>query len=332
MTAHPNNAQSNATNVRSSLPSINPHPVPIQTFEANMDEHLLIMRGVAKGFVQGEQRIEVLSNVNLTIHTGELVAIVGSSGSGKSTLVSLIAGLLRPDTGTIEFAGQPVTEPSPERGVVFQNYSLLPWLPVTDNIALAVNSVFPQWSAQERKVYVGKFIQMVNLTHAANKRPSELSGGMRQRVSLARTLAIKPRLLLLDEPLSALDALTRAVLQQEIARICADEKITALLITNDIDEALLLADRVIPLTPGPKATLGPSFVVDLPRPRDASVLFHTPEFRQLRAKVMKHLLEMRQTNRANTKSVRPLPNVVPIHERRPIGELVTSSTSSKLDG
>ena len=295
--------------------SLNPQLSTLNPPEETMDEHLLIMRGVSKGFVQGDRRVEVLTDLNLIIHTGELVAIVGSSGSGKSTLVSLIAGLQTPDVGTIEFAGQPVTEPGPERGVVFQNYSLLPWLSVTDNIALAVNSVFPQWSSSERKEYVAKFIQMVNLSHAAHKRPSELSGGMRQRVSLARTLAIKPRLLLLDEPLSALDALTRAVLQQEIARNCSDEKITALMITNDIDEALLLADRVIPLTAGPGATLGPSFVVDLPRPREASVLFHTPEFRELRTKVMTHLLEMRHTNKAGSKPARPLPNAVPIHER-----------------
>ncbi len=133
--------------------------------------------------------------------------------------------------------------PGPERGVVFQNYSLLPWLTVRGNIALAVQSVFSQWSKADSAAYVDKFIAMVNLSHAANKKPSELSGGMRQRVSLARTLAMKPRLLLMDEPMSALDALTRAVLQQEIARICTDEKITALLITNDIDEALLMADR-----------------------------------------------------------------------------------------
>ena len=291
-----------------------------------MDEHLLVMRGVSKGFVQGDRRVEVLADLNLTIHTGELVAIVGSSGSGKSTLVSLIAGLQAPDAGTIEFAGKRVTEPGPERGVVFQNYSLLPWLSVTDNIALAVNSVFPTWTRDERRAYVEKFIQMVNLSHAAHKRPSELSGGMRQRVSLARTLAIKPRLLLLDEPLSALDALTRAVLQQEIASICAHEKITALLITNDIDEALLLADRVIPLTSGPQATLGPSFVVDLPRPRDASVLFHTPEFRELRSKVMTHLLEMRQTSQARTKPARPLPKAIPIHDRwRPAPKEAVSS-------
>ncbi len=302
-----------------SLSSLNPQFSTLNSQEETVDEHLLIMRGISKGFVQGDHRMEVLADINLTIHTGELVAIVGSSGSGKSTLVSLIAGLLAPDAGTIEFSGKPVTEPGPERGVVFQNYSLLPWLSVADNIGLAVNSVFPTWTREERRAYVHQFIQMVNLSHAAHKRPSELSGGMRQRVSLARTLAIKPRLLLLDEPLSALDALTRAVLQREIASICSNEKITALLITNDIDEALLLADRVIPLTPGPRATLGPSFVVDLPRPREAGVLFHTPEFRELRGKVMTHLLEMRQTNRASTKPARPLPKAIPIHDRwRPV--------------
>lgn len=290
---------------------------PISSFESgsenSMDEHLLTIRGVSKSFVQDDRRVEVLADINLTVHTGEFVAIVGSSGSGKSTLVSLIAGLQAPDTGVVEFDGHKVIGPGPERGVVFQNYSLLPWLTVRGNIALAVQSVFPQWSKADSAAYVDKFIAMVNLSQAANKRPSELSGGMRQRVSLARTLAMKPRLLLMDEPMSALDALTRAVLQQEIARICTDEKMTALLITNDIDEALLMADRVIPLTPGPGATLGPSFVVDLPRPRDPQVLFHSPEFRELRGRVTSHLLEMRQTSRLTLKSARKLPNVVPRH-------------------
>lgn len=279
-----------------------------------MDEHLLTMRSVEKGYSQGDQRVEVLSDVNLDIHTGELVAIVGSSGSGKSTLVSLIAGLQKPDRGTIEFAGASVQGPGPERGVVFQNYSLLPWLTVTENVAVAVDSVFPEWGKQERHEYVGRFVKMVGLSPAANKRPKALSGGMRQRVSLARTLAMKPRLLLLDEPLSALDALTRGVLQQEIAKICADEKLTALLITNDLDEALLLADRVIPLTPGPGAKLGQSFAVDLPRPRDPKVLFHSQEFRGLRVQLMNSLLEMRNASRAIARPARPLPKGTPIHD------------------
>ena len=291
--------------------------------EVKMDEHLLVMRGVSKAFTQDDRVVDVLQDINLTIHTGELVAIVGSSGSGKSTLVSLISGLQAPDSGSVEFDGKLVAGPGPERGVVFQNYSLLPWLSVTDNIALAVNSVFPQWSTGERRGYVEHFIQMVNLSHAAHKRPSELSGGMRQRVSLARTLAMKPRLLLLDEPLSALDALTRAVLQQEIARICSQEGITALLITNDIDEALLMADRVIPLTTAPRATLGLSFVVDLPRPRDPQALFHSHDFRELRTRVMTHLLEMRQASRTAAPPARPLPHVFPSHDparfKQPVG-------------
>lgn len=286
------------------------------TSETHMDEHLLTLRGVSKGYSQGDRRVDVLADINLTVHTGEFVAIVGSSGSGKTTLVSLIAGLQSPDSGAVEFDGHKVTGPGPERGVVFQNYSLLPWLTVSGNILLAVRSVFPQWSEAERTAYVNQFIAMVNLSHAAHKRPSELSGGMRQRVSLARTLAIKPRLMLMDEPMSALDALTRAVLQQEIARICTGEKMTALLITNDIDEALLMADRVIPLTPGPNATLGPSFVVDLPRPREPHALFHSSEFRELRALVTNHLLEMRRTNKLNLKPARKLPAVSPRHDNQ----------------
>src|SRR5688572_24011860 len=176
----------------------------------------------------------VLSDVNLSIQRGEFVAIVGYSGSGKTTLISLIAGLQKPDAGTIKLNDLEITEPGPDRGVVFQNYSLLPWLTVSQNIALAVEQVFPNYSPAKQRQHVEKFIELVNLTPARHKLPRQLSGGMRQRVSVARALAMDPQILLLDEPLSALDALTRSTLQDEIERIWAAERKTVVLITNDV--------------------------------------------------------------------------------------------------
>jgi nitrate/nitrite transport system ATP-binding protein len=248
------------------------------------------VRGVCKGYGVGAGRSEVLRDINLDIERGEIVAIVGYSGAGKTTLVSMIAGLLRPDTGTITMDGKLITTPSPRRGMVFQNYSLLPWLTVYENVALAVDQVFPERSAKERQAHVERFVAMVNLTPARNKRPGELSGGMRQRVALARALAMEPELLLLDEPLGALDALTRATLQGELARICSESGATILLITNDVDEGLLLADRIIPLGVGPAAKLGDSMAVTLARPRDKKALNHEPEFARLRGQIIADLI------------------------------------------
>lgn len=258
---------------------------------------ILALRGVAKGYGTGIGRTDVLRDINLEIHRGELLAICGFSGSGKTTLMQLLAGLIRPDRGEILMEGRRVEGPSSDRGLVFQNYSLLPWLTVHGNIALAVNSVFRSWSRARRRQHVEHFIRMVGLGHAASRRPHELSGGMRQRVALARTLATKPRVLLLDEPLSALDALTRGVLQQEILQIWEEERQTCVLVTNDVDEAILLADRIVPLTPGPAATLGPCFPVELDRPRDKQALNRNPRFKALRNEVTKYLLEVRSQAR-----------------------------------
>src|SRR5438874_5408945 len=193
----------------------------------------------------------VLKDINLGIEKGEFVAIVGFSGAGKTTLINLIAGLLRPDSGTVTLNDLEITAPGPDRGIVFQNYSLLPWLSVYENVRLAVDEVFPNWSTSKKDHHVEKHIGMVNLTAARDKRPAELSGGMRQRVAVARALAMDPDVLLLDEPLGALDALTRGTLQAEIERIWMASRKTVVLITNDVDEAVLLADRIIPLGRGP---------------------------------------------------------------------------------
>lgn len=251
---------------------------------------LLELKSVAKGYGSGPTRTEVLEEIDLEIEEGEFVAIVGYSGAGKTTFISMIAGLTQPDKGEVLLNGQKVTEPSPDRALVFQNYSLLPWLTVYGNIALAVDSLFKDWSAEKRREHVEKYIKMVNLSHARDRKPRELSGGMRQRVSVARALAMNPRILLMDEPLSALDALTRAVLQDEISRIWQEDRKTVVLITNDVDEGIMLADRIIPLSAGPKATLGPSVRVDIERPRDRKALNHDPRFQRIRREVLDFLL------------------------------------------
>ncbi|MEM6506488.1 MAG: ABC transporter ATP-binding protein [Planctomycetota bacterium] len=275
---------------------------------------ILELSNVNKGFGQPNNRSEVLEEINLSIEENEFVAIVGFSGSGKSTLINLLAGLEMPDNGSLRFEEEPVTGPHSDRGIVFQNYSLLPWLTVTGNVELAVKQVFPQMSRKERKDHVAKYIEMVNLTPASWKRPKELSGGMRQRVSVARTLAMQPKLLLLDEPLGALDALTRAQLQDEILNIWGQEKKTVVLITNDVDEAVLMADRIIPLTPGPKATLACEFKVDLERPRDRTTLNFNPDFKRIRNTVTEYLMGLNEEAKALSPAKNlPLPDIQPVH-------------------
>jgi nitrate/nitrite transport system ATP-binding protein len=272
------------------------------------------LSGVCKGYGRPDQRTHVLEDVNLSIEKGELVSIVGYSGAGKTTLVSLLAGLIKPDKGTVSVNGKRVTGPGPDRGVVFQNYSLLPWLSVLENVQLAVDQVFTKLSASERRARAMKFVEMVNLGPAAGKRPRELSGGMRQRVSVARALAIEPEVLLLDEPFGALDALTRGVLQGELQRISQESGKTMLLITNDVDEGILLSDRIIPLGAGPRASLGPATTVDIQRPRDRKELNHDPRFRAIRLSVLEYLLESGKAKRAERDARDPQP--VPLPETK----------------
>ena len=221
---------------------------------------ILQLSGVAKHYGEGKHRTDVLEQINLSVEEGEFVAILGYSGTGKTTLISLMAGLIQPDAGGLLVRGKQAKGPGPERGVVFQSYSLMPWLTVARQCRARGQRRSSRASPPgERKALVRRYIDMVGLSHAADRPPAELSGGMRQRVAVARALAMQPDILLLDEPLSALDALTRAKLQDELATISAIENKTIVLITNDVDEAILLADRVIPLNPGPKASLGPDF-------------------------------------------------------------------------
>ena len=277
------------------------------------DAAALELRDVFKSYGSGSARTEVLAGLNLRIEPGEFVAIVGFSGSGKTTLVSLLAGLIQADRGAVLKDGRPILAPGPDRGVVFQSYSLMPWLSVRENIALAVNRVFASESAGARAERVTRYISMVGLTPAADKKPAQLSGGMRQRVAVARALATDPDVLLLDEPLSALDALTRANLQDEIVRIWSEDKKTVLLITNDVDEALMMADRIIPLETGPRARLGPAFKVDIERPRDRREMNHDPRFQALRAEITQHLLGLaHQRDAGQGAQVIPLPALTPV--------------------
>ncbi|MGH1360338.1 MAG: ABC transporter ATP-binding protein [Burkholderiaceae bacterium] len=285
---------------------------------------------VGKWYDQNGDRTEVLQGLNLKVKKGEFVAIVGFSGSGKTTLMSLLAGLIKPDTGVVLCNGREVDGPGPERGVVFQSYSLMPWLSVQGNVALAVDQVFRKKSASERAEICRHYIDMVGLTAAVDRKPAELSGGMRQRVSVARALATQPEILLLDEPLSALDALTRAKLQDEFAIISQQEKKTIVLITNDVDEAILLADRVIPLTPGPAAHLGEGFKIDLPRPRDRAEINHNSEFIELRSKITNTLITMGAARETQSQE-RTAPTVVPITQAKPLPGAYSRAGKSAIE-
>jgi nitrate/nitrite transport system ATP-binding protein len=270
---------------------------------------ILSIKNVHKGFGMGTHRAEVLKNINLEVKEGEFLAILGFSGTGKSTLMNLIAGLEMPDRGTLTYRGAPITEPGPERGLIFQSYSLMPWLTVGGNVGLAVDAVFPKLSKVERQAKIDHYVSMVGLSHATSRRPAELSGGMRQRVAVARALAMNPEMLLLDEPLSALDALTRANLADEILDIWEQDKKTCILITNDVDEAILLADRIVPLNPD--GTLADPIDVNIPRPRDRMAMNNDETFKSLRASVTKYLMDV--GIEAKVEETKTLPNVTPIH-------------------
>ena len=237
-------------------------------------------------------RFVALENINLTIREGEFVSIIGHSGCGKSTLLNLVAGLLPPTRGVLLAGGREIAGPAPDRAVVFQNHSLLPWLTSFGNVYLAVERVFgttetkPQLKKRTRDA-----LALVGLTHAENKYPHEISGGMKQRVGIARALSMQPKVLLLDEPLGALDALTRATLQDELLRIVATAGTTTLMVTHDVDEAVLLSDRIVMMTNGPAASIGEILDVKLPRPRNRLALADDPAYNRYRSSVLKFLYE-----------------------------------------
>src|SRR5258705_7163343 len=248
----------------------------------------LSIESVGKTFETKKGPFVALADIDLQIRKGEFVTLIGHSGCGKSTLLNLVAGLLKPTEGTILLAGKHVDGPGPDRGVVFQNHSLLPWLTCFGNVYLAVERVFrEEKSSLKRRTQDA--LELVGLSHAEHKYPHEISGGMKQRVGIARALAIEPKVLLLDEPFGALDALTRATLQDELMLIVAKTGATVLMVTHDVDEAVLLSDRVVMMTNGPAARIRDVLEVPLARPRERLTLAHDAQFMGLRAKVLEFL-------------------------------------------
>lgn len=249
----------------------------------------LEIENVSKVYPTPKGDYTVLEGVNLTVSEGEFICVIGHSGCGKSTLLDMVSGFRQPTTGEVRVQGKRVKEPGPDRMVVFQNYSLLPWKTAFENIYLAVNAVYPDKSKAEKTEIVHQHLAMVGLEEAANKKPGQLSGGMKQRVSIARALAIYPQVLILDEPFGALDAITKEELQEELLQIWSQHKVTVLMITHDIDEALFLADRVVMMTNGPAANIGEIMDVPFPRPRDRAALMEDPQYYTLRNQALDFL-------------------------------------------
>jgi nitrate/nitrite transport system ATP-binding protein len=265
-----------------------------------------------------------LDNVNLKIGEGEFVALIGHSGCGKSTVLNIVAGLLRASTGGVVLENREVNEPGPERAVVFQNHSLLPWLTAYENVELAVRQVFRgRKSRAEMRQWIEHNLQLVHMGHAMHKRPGEISGGMKQRVGIARALAMQPKVLLLDEPFGALDALTRAHLQDSLMEIQRELKNTVIMITHDVDEAVLLSDRIVMMTNGPAATIGEVLSVDLPRPRDRLALADDAHYNHCRHEVLRFLYEKQRKGDAGQKPAAPAPerkNVIDLHSGENSGQ------------
>jgi nitrate/nitrite transport system ATP-binding protein len=264
---------------------------PSSMLEGKMIDRYVYLENVNMRFVTKKGVFEALKNINLNIQQGEFVSIIGHSGCGKSTVLNLIAGLLEPTSGHLFCAGREIAKPGPERAVVFQNHSLLPWLTCYENVYLAVERVFSSEPKvnQEARAYAA--LELVGLSHAADKRPNEISGGMKQRVGIARALAMEPKVLLLDEPFGALDALTRATLQDELMKIMEKSGATAIMVTHDVDEAVLLSDRIVMMTNGPSATIGEILTVDLPKQRNRLALAEDKTYNHLRSEVLRFLYE-----------------------------------------
>lgn len=237
---------------------------------------------VAKIYPTAKGSYTVLKDVNFTVKEGEFVCVIGHSGCGKSTLLSMVSGLSKPSLGEIRLKNQPITKPGPDRMVIFQNYSLLPWKTAYENVYLAVEQVYKHKSAQDKKEIVLEHLELVGLTEAIHKKPAQLSGGMKQRVAIARALATRPEVLIMDEPFGALDPITREEMQEELVKIWQDHRCTVLMITHDIDEALLLSDRLVMMTNGPAANIGEILDIPFPRPRDRLKMIENPQYIELR--------------------------------------------------
>lgn len=241
----------------------------------------LVIENVSKVYATPQGPYPVLESINLTIYEGEFICLIGHSGCGKTTLLDMVAGFRKPSSGEIRLQSQPILHPGPDRMVVFQNYSLLPWLSAFENVYLAVKTIYPQKSKAEKTKIVREHLALVGLSEAADKKPHQLSGGMKQRVSIARALAIRPQVLILDEPFGALDAITREELQEELLTIWRDHRCTVMMITHDIDEALFLADRLVLMTNGPAAQIGEVLELPFPRPQPGGA---SPQ--ELRTRIM----------------------------------------------
>ncbi|MCQ4314642.1 ABC transporter ATP-binding protein [Stutzerimonas zhaodongensis] len=260
-----------------------------------MNHTHLELTGVGISFPTDKGLYSALQNVNLRIAKGEFVSLIGHSGCGKSTVLNIVAGLYQATTGGVILDGREVNAPGPERAVVFQNHSLLPWLSCYENVELAVRQVFKGLkSRREMRDWIEHNLELVHMSHARDKRPSEISGGMKQRIGIARALAMQPKVLLMDEPFGALDALTRAHLQDSLMEIQADLGNTVIMITHDVDEAVLLSDRIVMMTNGPSATVGEIMRVELPRPRDRMTLAHDASYHAYRARVLEFLYQRQQ--------------------------------------
>lgn len=256
-----------------------------------MNNHLSISH-VSIDFPTPDGPFRALNDISLDIAEGEFVSLIGHSGCGKSTVLNIVAGLYQATQGGVILENKEVNEPGPERAVVFQNHSLLPWLTAYENVELAVKTVFKKGKSKvEMKEWIEHNLKLVHMDHAMHKRPDEISGGMKQRVGIARALSMQPKVMLMDEPFGALDALTRAHMQDSLMEIQAELKNTVIMITHDVDEAVLLSDRIVMMTNGPAATIGEILEIDLPRPRERVSMANSPEYNHYRAQVLKFLYE-----------------------------------------
>ncbi len=249
---------------------------------ATQHNPFLVIEDVSKVYPTPKGPYTVLEGVNLTVSEGEFICVIGHSGCGKSTLLNMVSGFNTPSSGKVELSSKPITKPGPDRMVVFQNYALLPWKTAFENIYIAVNAVFPNKPEAEKRAIVRHHLELVGLTEAADKKPPQLSGGMKQRVSIARALAVRPKVLILDEPFGALDAITKEELQEELLKIWNENRATVLMITHDIDEALFLADRLVMMTNGPAASIGEVMEIPFARPRDRTRIMEDPQYYKLR--------------------------------------------------
>jgi bicarbonate transport system ATP-binding protein len=269
------NSESSSTRQRSSI--------------AVSSEPFLSIKDVAKVYPTAKGPYPVLQGVNLTVQQGEFICVIGHSGCGKSTLLNMVSGFATPTHGEVRLRSQPITQPGPDRMVVFQNYALLPWKTALENVYIAIDAVHKQKSKAEKLAIARDHLAMVGLTEAADKKPTQLSGGMKQRVAIARALAVRPEVLILDEPFGALDAITKEELQEELLKIWNDHRCTVLMITHDIDEALFLADRLVMMTNGPAANIGEIMTIPFPRPRDRARIMEDPHYYKLRNQALDFL-------------------------------------------